>query len=53
MKEWIAKYSGRILLFAPKESTSHIATRPQHLFDKEKALAAYEHGLNEAANAVL
>ena len=53
MKEWQEKYSGRILLFAPKESTSHIATRPQHLFDKEKALAAYEHGHNEATNAVL
>ncbi len=53
MKEWIAKYSGRILLFAPKESTSHIATLPQHLFNKEKALAAYEHGLNEATNAIL
>lgn len=53
MKEWQAKYAGRILLFAPKESTSHIATLPQHLFDKEKALAAYEHGLNEATNAIL
>jgi predicted acylesterase/phospholipase RssA len=53
MKEWKEKYSGRILLFAPKESTSHIATLPQHLFDKEIALAAYEHGLNEATNAIL
>ena len=53
MNEWIAKYSGRILLFAPKESTSHIATLPQHLFNREKALAAYEHGLNEATNAIL
>jgi hypothetical protein len=41
------------LLFAPKESTSHIATLPQHLFNKEKALLAYEYGLNEAANAIV
>jgi NTE family protein len=53
MKEWQEKHAGRILLFAPKESTSHIATLPQHLFNKEKALLAYEYGLNEAANAIV
>jgi len=51
--EWEARTSGRSILFAPSVVTSRAATLPHHLFDKERAMAAYELARSEALNTPL
>lgn len=50
---WSAAHGGRILEFSPTRTTSHIATRPQHLFDRQRAVEAYHHGRFESSEAVI
>lgn len=51
--EWEATTGGRSLLFAPSTMTSRAATLPHHLFDKERAMVAYELARNETLHAPL
>jgi NTE family protein len=47
-RDWSSHNLGRFLEFSPRSTTAHIATRPQHLFDKARAIDAYHHGHSEA-----
>ena len=51
--EWSSHNLGRFLEFSPRNTTAHIATRPQHLFDKARAIEAYHHGRAEVAVTVI
>ncbi|MFN5604075.1 MAG: patatin-like phospholipase family protein, partial [Actinomycetes bacterium] len=51
--EWEATTGGRTILFAPSIVTSRAATLPHHLFDKDRAMAAYELARTEALNTPL
>ena len=51
--EWSSHNLGRFLEFSPRSTTAHIATRPQHLFDKARAIEAYHHGRAEVAVTVI
>lgn len=51
--EWQAVTGGRTILFAPSVVTSRAASLPHHLFDKDRAMAAYELARNEALNRPL
>jgi NTE family protein len=51
--EWHATHSGRVVLFAPSHLTSRAATLPHHLFDKERAMVAYDLARREALNTPL
>ncbi len=53
ISEWHATHSGRVILFAPTELTSRAATLPHHLFDKERAMVAYDLARREAINTPL
>ena len=48
-RDWSSHNLGRFLEFSPRSATAHIATRPQHLFDRARAIDAYHHGRSEAA----
>lgn len=50
INDWETATGGRAILFAPSLITSRAATLPHHLFDKERAMAAYELARNEAMN---
>jgi NTE family protein len=45
---WSESHNGTFLEFAPRNVTAGIASRPQHLFDKARALEAYFCGRDEA-----
>ena len=45
---WSETHSGTFIEFSPRAVTAGIASRPQHLFDKARALEAYFCGLDEA-----
>lgn len=49
--QWKALHGGRIIEFSPSRTTSDIATRPQHLFDTQRAIEAYHHGRFESSEA--
>ena len=51
--EWEVATGGRTILFAPSIVTSRAATLPHHLFDKDRAMAAYELARTEALNTPL
>ena len=51
--DWTRVHGGRVILFAPSETTARIATLPHHLFDKERARAAYDLARAEAVNRPL
>jgi NTE family protein len=44
---WKAAHKGQILEFFPREVTAGIARRPDQLFDKKRAIRAYECGLDQ------
>jgi NTE family protein len=48
--EWLDAYGGRFLEFSPRQTTADIATLPQHLFDKARAIEAYHRGRAETSN---
>jgi NTE family protein len=48
-RSWASHNAGTFLEFSPRSATAHIATRPQHLFDKSRAIDAYHHGRAEAS----
>ena len=50
---WSEKNAGRFLEFSPSKTTAGIATRPQHLFDHDRAVEAYHRGIIEAMNISL
>jgi NTE family protein len=52
-RDWSTHNLGRFLEFSPRSATAHIATRPQHLFDKARAIDAYHHGRSEAAVRII
>ncbi len=45
---WSEKNRGRFLEFSPSKKTAGVARRPQHLFDHDRAVEAYHHGVQEA-----
>lgn len=45
---WTSTHGGRVVLFAPSAATAKVATLPHHLFDKDRALAAYDLARREA-----
>ena len=45
---WSQHNTGRFIEFSPSKTTSGLATRPQHLFDRDRGIEAYQHGINEA-----
>ena len=45
---WAQHNNGRFIEFSPRRTTAGLATRPQHLFDHDRAVEAYHHGVNEA-----
>lgn len=50
---WTQKNPGRFIEFSPRKSTAGLATRPQHLFDHDRAVEAYHHGVDEALRSAL
>ena len=52
-RDWSSHNLGRFLEFSPRSATAHIATRPQHLFDKARAVDAYHHGRLEASTQTI
>jgi len=47
INSWKNSCGGAVRLFAPSAATAKIATLPHHLFDKDRAIAAYSHGREE------
>ena len=45
--EWKAEHGGRTLEFYPQEVTADVARRPDHLFDKDRAVTAYYCGRDQ------
>ncbi len=45
---WSRLNAGRFIEFSPRKTTAGLATRPQHLFDHDRAVEAYHHGVDEA-----
>jgi predicted acylesterase/phospholipase RssA len=52
-RKWSSHNFGTILEFSPVSETAHIATMPQHLFDKARAIDAYHHGRSEATDRTI
>lgn len=50
IRDWKTRTGGTHILFTPRENAAHIARNPKHLFDKHRAIEAYQCGLNEAKN---
>jgi hypothetical protein len=50
---WKATHNGNTLEFFPREVTADIARRPDQLFDKERAIRAYDCGLEQALTSNL
>ncbi|MEY3070225.1 MAG: hypothetical protein RL473_332, partial [Actinomycetota bacterium] len=48
INSWKNSCGGAVRLFAPSATTAKVATLPHHLFDKDRAIAAYAHGREEA-----
>jgi len=46
--QWKQRTGGKVLLFSPHNSAASIARNPVHLFDKARALEAYNLGREEA-----
>lgn len=45
--EWKAEHGGRTIEFFPREVTAGVARRPDQLFDKDRAVTAYDCGLDQ------
>ena len=50
---WKERTGGKILIFTPHTHAAEIARNPKHLFDKARAIDAYQYGKAEASNAPL
>ena len=50
---WLDEYGGRFLEFSPRQTTADIATRPQHLFDRDRAIEAYHRGRAETGSTTI
>lgn len=50
---WSENNKGRFIEFSPSRTTAGIARTPQHLFDHDRAVEAYHHGVTEASNIEL
>lgn len=50
---WKERTSGKVLIFTPHNHAAEIARNPKHLFDKARAIEAYELGKNESATTPL
>lgn len=50
---WSRIHNGTFLEFSPRATTAYIASRPQHLFDKARAIDAYHHGRLEAEDKII
>lgn len=50
---WKERTGGKVLMFTPHNHAAEIARNPKHLFDKARAIEAYELGKNESATTPL
>jgi predicted acylesterase/phospholipase RssA len=52
-EKWLDEYGGRFLEFSPRQTTADIATRPQHLFSRDRAIEAYHRGRAETSDTTI
>jgi hypothetical protein len=45
---WLERHGGKFIEFSPVRATADVAKRPQHLFDRSRAIEAYHRGYDEA-----
>jgi predicted acylesterase/phospholipase RssA len=45
---WFTQHGGTFIEFSPRRATADVAKRPQHLFDRSRAIEAYHRGYDEA-----
>ena len=50
---WKERTGGKVLMFTPHNHAAEIARNPKHLFDKARAIEAYELGKNESTTTPL
>lgn len=50
---WLTENGGRFLEFSPRQTTADIASLPQHLFDKARAIEAYHRGRAETSSTTI
>lgn len=53
VSRWKERTGGKVLIFTPHNHAAEIARNPKHLFDKARAIEAYELGKNEGATTPL
>lgn len=53
ISEWKETYGGSTLNFFPREVAAGLARRPDQLFDKDRAIAAYDCGRDQALSSTL